>query len=279
MTFSRLIAAVASNLALISGALAQGKPVPPPTGDKPSVVTAEELSKIEQAISGNTANGNVQDASQTAQEILSRPEFRDAGVAKSRNWLSDAFENFFEALFEFISGLFRAPEFTGAPPMLSIPPWTTSAVWVILILAVIAFLVWALSKISWGAAAKLRKKSVGGLLDEDEPDRTADEWLTRADELAAEGRHREAVRCLYLACLVRVDEAGVARFRRGETNWEHLYRINNSRLKPEALDFKTPTQRFDLVWYGYQGKGQSDVDEFRTFYVDLCKKLQIPDAA
>ena len=151
--------------------------------------------------------------------------------------------------------------------------------WGILILAVIAFLIFAFRKFNWGVASKLRKKRVGGLLDDDEPDRSADEWLEQADRLAAEGEFRKAVRCLYLACLVRIDEAGVARFIRAETNWEHLHRIEASTKSPESFQFRTITQKFDLIWYGFRTQGQPDVQEFRAFYVELCKILNIQNAA
>jgi hypothetical protein len=119
---------------------------------------------------------------------------------------------------------------------------------------------------------------VGGILEDDEPERTADQWLLQAEKLEAEGKYREAVRCLYLACLVRYDDGRVARFRRHETNWEHLYRIEGSSLNP-GLDFRTPTQRFDKVWYGYQVNGPSDVQEFREVYQRLCDQLQLKTAA
>jgi hypothetical protein len=73
---------------------------------------------------------------------------------------------------------------------------------------------------------------------------------------------------------LRFDEALVARFDRGQTNWEHLYRIEQSARKPEGLDFRTPTNLFDRVWYGYQGKGAEEVSLFRQWYLRITESLQ-----
>jgi hypothetical protein len=82
------------------------------------------------------------------------------------------------------------------------------------------------------------------------------------------------VRCLYLACLLRLDDAGVARFDRSETNWEHLYRIERSPSKPTGLGFRAPTIAFDRVWYGHNVRGLSDVHEFRMWYVGVQEALK-----
>ncbi|MES1228088.1 MAG: DUF4129 domain-containing protein, partial [Armatimonadota bacterium] len=133
---------------------------------------------------------------------------------------------------------------------------------VVAILALLAFAIWQFSLAKTGR----KVKTAGGVLEDDEPDRTADEWLQKAAELEAQGEYRLAVRCLYVASLIRLDEANVARFRRGETNWEHLRRIEASPRKPTAFDFRSPTQKFDQVWYGYKIEGPADVQLFRDWY-------------
>ncbi len=104
------------------------------------------------------------------------------------------------------------------------------------------------------------------MLDEDEPERTLDEYLELADKLVSEQRFREAVRCLYLACLLRLDEERVIRFHRGQTNWEHLARFESSPKRPPGLDLRSPTQAFDLIWYGMRPTGLEDVEKFRQWY-------------
>lgn len=223
-------------------------------------------------------SGKVGDAKAEAKRILSQPEYRDGGEFVQRNWFSKSSENVANAIADFMRKLFGQRSMP--QPKVSAAGFdaVTAAIWVVIALAIIGFLAWAISQISPGARRAKRMK-VGGLMDDDEPERSADEWLLQADDLAASGRFREAVRCLYIACLVRLDEAGVARLIRSETNWEHLRRIEESSRRPVGLDFRVPTQKFDLIWYGFRTEGQPDVDDFRVTYTELCRILNIKIAA
>lgn len=210
------------------------------------------------------------DPGEIARKIKENPVYYDPGLARSSNWISRAFERLGEWLRRI-----RLPERKiDTPELGAAPAWGNlliSVVWLILGAGVLAFLIWGIRTFSWKRAA--RKKRIAALLEEDEPERSADEWLTRAAELETEGRYREAVRCLYLACLVRLDEANVARFIRSETNWEHLARIEASPRRPAELDFRTPTRRFDTIWYGFQTRGAPDLEDFRATYRSLCETL------
>jgi hypothetical protein len=73
--------------------------------------------------------------------------------------------------------------------------------------------------------------------------------------------------------LLRFDEAGIARFIRSETNWEHFVRIDRSPQRLEHFDFRTLCRRFDLIWYGKQTKGAPDVADFRAAYENLLLQL------
>lgn len=273
--FSPAVLALTLSLLLLFAPQAVNAQELPTEEQELSILSGEEMTAREQ--------GTVADAQTEAADILSQTEFRDDGVARSRNWFANAAQAVGEAIAEWLRNLFGNREIdtnagNGNFGILALP-WLGPTMWVVVIVAILAFVIWAATKFNWGAAARLRKKKVGGLMDEDEPERTADEWLVQADKLAADGEFRKAVRCLYIACLVRIDEAGIARLIRAETNWEHLHRIEASPKKPTDLDFRKPTQRFDTIWYGFRTQGQPDVDEFRAFYVDLCQKLQIQNAA
>jgi hypothetical protein len=107
----------------------------------------------------------------------------------------------------------------------------------------------------------------------DEPLRTADAWLEEANSLLAQGRFREAVRGLYVAGLMRFDEAGVARFDPNQTNWEHLRRIEDSPKRPVSSDVRGATSLFDRCWYGHLPSSAADVATMRTWYEDLVRLL------
>ena len=84
--------------------------------------------------------------------------------------------------------------------------------------------------------------------DIDPLSRETDEWRRYALQLAAEGRHREAVRAWYHAVLVSLYRAGLLHYRRGRTNWEYV-----SALGPDLewrRDFMALTRSFETEWYG-----------------------------
>lgn len=151
--------------------------------------------------------------------------------------------------------------------------WATTIVWVVLGgLGVFAIAVLA-RHVQF--APRRRKKA---LVDEEEPLRSADAWLEEANALIREGRFREAVRGLYVAGLMRLDEAGVMRFERHETNWEHLRRFEHSPRKPDGLELRAATQRFDRVWYGRMEADATDAHALRDWYDDVVRHLTPVDA-
>ena len=142
--------------------------------------------------------------------------------------------------------------------------------WCLLGALVCLFGYFAIRQFVWKRGAKRKAKA---MLEDDKPDRSLDEWLALANQLTGEGRYREAVRALYLSCLLKFDEHNVARFIRGETNWEHLDRIQQSVRRPEELDFLGPTKAFDMIWYGMHVRGVEDVDQFRMWYAQINEAL------
>ncbi len=217
--------------------------------------------------------GKVKDPKAAVKAIIKNPAYRDSGTSESKNWLTVVFERFFEWLASILRKLFeQAPRVNPNIPAVPLGG-LMYFMWALIIGAILVLLFWAAKNFGWTKSARKVKKG-GGILEDDEPDRSADEWLVRANDLEAQGKFREAVRCLYLACLVRLDEANVARFVRSETNWEHLYRISASPKKPPSLDFRPPTSEFDHIWYGFRVKGAEDVTAFRDIYETLCQDLK-----
>lgn len=213
-----------------------------------------------------SAKGDVSEPAVAAKAILAKPEYHDNGVSHDKNWLSQTLERAGKVIGDWLRNLFQ--KIFGNGSSMNAPSGFGKmnfqpVVWAFLIVGLVTFAWYAATRFRWSFR---RRVKAGGLLDEDEPDRTADEWITRSDELTADHQYREAVRCLYLACLVRFDEANIMRFRRGETNWEHLHRYDASPRKPADIDLAAPTKSFDVIWYGHRTEGQADVDRFRSFY-------------
>jgi hypothetical protein len=198
-------------------------------------------------------------------DIKANPLYRDPGVQEQSNWLDGALRRLADLV----------PKQTNSPdinlPQTSIPSWIVPGMWVLLGLAVATFGYFALRHFTWKRALKRKATAV---LEDDEPERSLDEWLMLADEHSEAGRYREAVRAMYLSCLLKFDEAGVARFIRGETNWEHLSRITLSPKRPSTIDFRPPTQSFDRIWYGHHIKGVEDVQQFKVWYLQITEALR-----
>ena len=76
-------------------------------------------------------------------------------------------------------------------------------------------------------------------------------WAGLADELAAKGEYREAIRHLYLALLSRLHRDGVIDYDPTLSNWEYLFAFKGA-LSLKA-GFKELTRRFDFAWYGNLG--------------------------
>lgn len=158
---------------------------------------------------------------------------------------------------------------TGGPPNLAVGAWATTLMWALLA-GLLGFAVYLLARYVRLPGLRRRAK---GLVDEEKPLRTADAWLEEANALIAQGRYREAVRGLYVAGLLRFDEAGVARFDRHQTNWEHLRRIEASPKRPEGAEIRDATVRFDRVWYGHLNATADDASAMRSWYDALVRRL------
>lgn len=214
------------------------------------------------------------DGQNTAEEIAKDPKYQSR--QRTGNWLTNAITSI-KKLFQ------RKPE--PKSDSLNLPSvgagafaWLGTVVWVILIGGALAAIVLVLRFVRFRSSKRAGKKKSGGLLSEDEPDRTADEWIMNADALIAQGKYREACRSLYLACLLQLDENRIMRFIRSETNWEHYYRYMDTPNRPPQFDLLSPTQQLDQIWYGGHTKGLPDAQYYKEVYNQLCQILaQMPN--
>jgi hypothetical protein len=95
--------------------------------------------------------------------------------------------------------------------------------------------------------------------DDDPLSRRAGEWEIYARELAAAGRHREAVRAWYHAVLVALYQRGTLHHRKGRTNWEYVATIPpQESWRP---DFAALTRSFEREWYGSDQSSREALDE------------------
>lgn len=199
--------------------------------------------------------------------IKSNPIYPRDRRDEDANWLSAAIERLRN-----LRGNSRAP--TPRAPgsnIFALSQFVVYVVWGLIIGLIVAFLVYATRFVHF---RNLRHRKARALLQDDEPERSLDEWLAMADDLERQGRFREAVRALYLASLLKFDERNIAAFVRGQTNWEHLARIEASPRLPEGLDFRPPTHAFDQIWYGGRLRGVEDVARFRGWYTEIAERVR-----
>jgi hypothetical protein len=231
--------------------------------DSASIARATDYVDLK-AIAESTTLSNGQ--SERAKKIKSSTLYRDT-QKDNANWLSGAVARLKNLVPKFPES--NGPRLGGVPSAgagLLLP-----IIWFLLFALVVGFIIYAVRFVTFG---KLKKRKGKAMLEDDEPERTLDEWLALADAYQKEGRFREAVRALYLACLLKFDERNIARFLRGQTNWEHLARIEASPKMPAGINFRAATQAFDQVWYGHKVRGAVDVDEFRQWYGEVSTALK-----
>jgi hypothetical protein len=223
-------------------------------------------------------------ARDAAKRILARPEFQTAPQRpkdapedgpESQGWLAKLWNDFWKAIFEWLRR--RAPQDQPIAPSggLADPMVGANAVMLVAV-ALVAGVLLALLLHGWK-----RKKPENAAVDEaaavdetplsDEPmsalSRPPEGWATIADQLAAQGQFRDAIRHLYLALLSRLHRDGAIDYDPTCSNWEYLSAFKGPpELKPPLREL---TRRFDFVWYGNLDASQASYLTFRQTALPL----------
>lgn len=158
-------------------------------------------------------------------------------------WLQDVWERFWEWLESLIPERVRQTASSG-------DLFTVVTVLVVVLAAAGAWLAYrAFRKRRRGETPQVVPAEVPPpAADEDPLSRASSEWERYAQELAAAGRTREAIRAWYHAVLVSLFRMGALHYRKGRTNWEYV-----SALSPGydwRATFIEMTRGFEREWYG-----------------------------
>ncbi|MCP3163846.1 DUF4129 domain-containing protein [Myxococcus qinghaiensis] len=243
------------------------------------------------------AQADARVASARARDILARPEFAVAPLKE----VAEAPEatpppeppgwwrRFIDKLSEWLKEFFKrdeAPEpISTTPPVVSGGAVANALVVVLVGLTVVVLaivLVRALRKSQPRARAEgLEVSTLDAATLAGDPahalSRPPEGWAQLADELAARGEYREAVRSLYLALLSRLHRDGAILYDVTLSNWDYLRQFKGrSEWKPR---FRELTLRFDFAWYGNTPVGQSGYQEFRTLTAPMLAGPATPEAA
>ncbi|MEO8611371.1 MAG: DUF4129 domain-containing protein [Chloroflexota bacterium] len=97
--------------------------------------------------------------------------------------------------------------------------------------------------------------------DENADPTTSTDAQSRADENAQSQDYRSAIRYMYLASLLMLDERGVIHYDSSLTNREHLRHLRD---KPQVYDvLRRVINAFEEVWYGYLPVDETYYQRFR----------------
>lgn len=188
------------------------------------------------------------DARQQLESILSRPPFEQPeSITRSESYVS----KFLDWLIRLIDGVLEPVANVGPGPA-NILGWVITTLALLLIVGVLIYLLLSLRRAS-GREAHLDDDT---LLEERI---TSAQAMQHASEQVQHGDRRTAVRYLYLASLLWLDERELLRYDRALTNREYLRQLTN----PELRTHLAPViETFDRVWYGYS---TLNADEFDTY--------------
>ncbi len=212
------------------------------------------------------------DARASVEAILKRPEFQATPLREKTapeedddnapGWLRRLIDQFLEWLFKR-----RGVEDSPAPaPATSGGEGVANAVVVGALLLVAAVLLFILVRAIRSAPRAAADDSAGLTQQALEQDpmsalaRPAETWAGLADELAARGEFREAIRHLYLALLSRLHRDGVIDYDPVRSNHEYLLAFNGS--SDGKRTFRELTWHFDFAWYG---RTRVDAPSWATF--------------
>jgi hypothetical protein len=90
---------------------------------------------------------------------------------------------------------------------------------------------------------------------------TSAQARVQAQEFAGSGNYREAMRQLYLAAVLHLDETGLLRFHRDQTNREVLAQVQPG--TPVRAHLEPVVETFDHVWYGIREPDRQTFESYR----------------
>lgn len=172
---------------------------------------------------------------QTAQEVVERPAYRLDAVPEGGLTLREivrAIIDFFEWITTPLRGLFEvSPVFA----------WVVVLTLILLLALILGHLIYTF------AAVFQRRKRAFELPDDVEAGARPEMFEQQAQQAVAAGDYIQAVRLLFRACLVRLEQAEERPLRRGLTNREYLRRYEDTLFHEPLVPF---VNTIDRKWYG-----------------------------
>lgn len=162
--------------------------------------------------------------------------------------------------------------------------WIGMLLWLVLIAAVLAMLVYVVRYLierSGRSRQKPKRDAEEDDLDQVEQaavvvDRSREptNWRAEADEHRRAGRYREALRCRYRALVGDLARRGLIDEIPGRTTGEERTQLRQ--VQPDAgRPFTSAADLFDGAWYGHHAVDADDDDRFQSFERDVLANTPV----
>jgi hypothetical protein len=196
---------------------------------------------------------------QSLDPILAQPEFQ--WQPEQPSLMALLWQKFWEYLWKLLAPILPEEAVISVDgDFLVLLRYALTGLVVIILMIVLAFTFWQLT------GSFVDESEIG--LDPNAGDQvlSAEGALKRAQELSGAGDYRTAVRYLYLSSLLILDERGLLRYDRSQTNREYLRGV--AHIPKLAAGLRSVIDVFDRTWYGYQ---PLDKDTYEQYTAEVNK--------
>jgi hypothetical protein len=193
-----------------------------------------------------------------AESILSRPDYQTDPSGQHGDKVAEFIGTIFRRLFGAVSDFFEALRATS--PFLA-------ALFFALLVALLTLLI---GHIVYTFVTAIRvRRNAGTLGEEDELTSSQPEtWEQRARHALSARNFIGAVRCLFRACLLRLELAHKRHLLRGATNREYLRRFGDTPAGPPLRLF---VETIDRKWYGEEECSPRDYEQCEQAHAEISR--------
>ncbi|MFN2498064.1 MAG: DUF4129 domain-containing protein [Pyrinomonadaceae bacterium] len=216
--------------------------------------------RINKAESSASKNHDKDHKTQKLAEILQRPEY--ARKVKQQSAIARLWAQFWK----WVQSIFPKPK-PIAPGTAGIFSQIAQVFVILLALAVIIFVARLfLPRLLQNRRVKRKTKEGPRIVlgERLEPDQSARELLSEAENLARAGDLRAAIRKAYIALLLELGERKIITLEQHKTNRDYLRAVR--RIESLYPNVKQLTDSFELHWYGLARATETDWQTFRSGY-------------
>ena len=203
------------------------------------------------ALSVSSAQGPPKSAevNQKLSEILASSEFHPTSansgpLQQAMDWLTTQWQKLWKVITNFWNRLFGAGGMVGGS-------YAIQWLFIILFTCLLAYLLYRVIK---SRPARMAKRLAKGYsinpIEEDEPDRSPQEWEIESRTLATQRDFTGAYRAIFRAALANLRQTGKLKWRRDATTSTFLNELKADPTREVVAHFEPLATGFVTIWYG-----------------------------